>query len=170
MAQTRTGNSNTTIQELPNGQIILNIPRVFAIIMRYNKGDTISFAIEQNALALHKGSQLPTPLACPACKGSTIFYDGSLGYEAIRCHNCHIEYDRNSDNSSPFDCNCKGKKTPQPKTTKDANTSTIQELPNGQLTLNIPRALAKALKYKKGDHITFEQRDFTLLLHNDKTA
>jgi hypothetical protein len=36
-----------------------------------------------------------------------------------------------------------------------ANTSTVQQLPNGQITLNIPRAIAQAMGYKKGDTVAF---------------
>ena len=37
-----------------------------------------------------------------------------------------------------------------------ANTSTVQQLPNGQITLNIPRAISQAMGYQKGDTVTFE--------------
>jgi hypothetical protein len=56
------------------------------------------------------------PLRCGHCKSKNVkYYDGSLGYEAIRCHNCHIESDLNSDNFNSFDCPCKNKPTPQRK-------------------------------------------------------
>src|SRR5258706_364525 len=104
---------------------------------------------------------------CRHCKSNNVrYYDGALGYEAIRCHNCHIESDLNSDNYNPFPRTCEGKGAKERIGIKMANTSIIQQLPNGQFTLNIPRALAQALGYKKGDTMTFDWRDLALILHN----
>jgi antitoxin component of MazEF toxin-antitoxin module len=51
-----------------------------------------------------------------------------------------------------------------------ANTSTIQQLPNGQITLNIPRAIAQAMGYKKGDTVTFEIKEQLIVLHKNTAA
>jgi antitoxin component of MazEF toxin-antitoxin module len=51
-----------------------------------------------------------------------------------------------------------------------ANTSTIQQLPNGQITLNIPRAIAQAMGYGKGDKVTFEILGQKIVLQKHKTA
>ena len=49
---------------------------------------------------------------CPHCKSTNVeFYDGCLGYEAIRCHECHTESDLNDpQNFGPFECTCQSKK------------------------------------------------------------
>jgi hypothetical protein len=39
---------------------------------------------------------------------------------------------------------------------KKANTSKIQQLPNGQITINVPRAIAHAMGYEKGGEVAFE--------------
>jgi bifunctional DNA-binding transcriptional regulator/antitoxin component of YhaV-PrlF toxin-antitoxin module len=45
-----------------------------------------------------------------------------------------------------------------------ANKSTVQQLPNGQITLNVPRAIAHAMGYKKGDTVEFEIREGKIVL------
>jgi hypothetical protein len=56
------------------------------------------------------------PLRCGHCGSTNVkYYDGSVGYEAIKCHNCHIESDLNSDHYNPFECRCKKKATVQRK-------------------------------------------------------
>lgn len=51
---------------------------------------------------------------CPHCQSAnTKWYDGMLGYEAIRCHDCHIETDANKPESfGPFDCPLHGVRLP----------------------------------------------------------
>ena len=44
-----------------------------------------------------------------------------------------------------------------------ANKSTVQQLPNGQITLNIPRAIAHAMGYKKGDTVRVVSKDRDVL-------
>ena len=46
-----------------------------------------------------------------------------------------------------------------------ANTSTVQQLPNGQITLNIPRAISQAMGYQKSDTVTFEIAGQKIVLH-----
>ena len=50
-----------------------------------------------------------------------------------------------------------------------ANKSTVQQLPNGQITLNIPRAIAHAMGFKKRDIVTFEIKDGKIILHRQAT-
>lgn len=45
-----------------------------------------------------------------------------------------------------------------------ANISTTQQLPNGQITLNVPRALAQAYGLKKGDRVEFTLIDGKITL------
>lgn len=37
----------------------------------------------------------PTP--CPKCNGKLYYYDGCLGYEALRCRSCDYELDLNAE-------------------------------------------------------------------------
>ena len=32
---------------------------------------------------------------CPFCKGELKYYDGALGYEALKCYSCKIDIDHN---------------------------------------------------------------------------
>ena len=45
-----------------------------------------------------------------------------------------------------------------------ANTTKIQELPNGQLIATIPRALGQALGWKKQDVLVWELKDGKVVL------
>ena len=31
---------------------------------------------------------------CPFCKKELQYYDGALGYEAMKCHSCHLTVDQ----------------------------------------------------------------------------
>ena len=48
------------------------------------------------------------------------------------------------------------------------NTSTVQQLPNGQIILNVPRAIAQAMNYHKGDIIEFQLHQGKIVLHKKK--
>lgn len=42
-------------------------------------------------------------MTCHGCGNPKAkYYDGAMGYEAIRCGKCKTEFDLNSDNSSPL--------------------------------------------------------------------
>ena len=45
------------------------------------------------------------------------------------------------------------------------NTSTVQQLPNGQIILNVPRAIAQAMNYQTGDIIEFQVHHGNIMLH-----
>ena len=48
-------------------------------------------------------TEMSRSLPCPQCGSkNTRWYDGALGYEAIRCYDCNIESDANSDNYGPI--------------------------------------------------------------------
>jgi hypothetical protein len=49
-----------------------------------------------------------------------------------------------------------------------ANRSTVQRLPNGQITLNIPRAIAHAMGYQKGDIGEFEIQGGKIVLNKQQ--
>lgn len=43
-------------------------------------------------------------MTCPQCNSPKArWYDGALGYEAVRCEECHIETDMNSGATCPIE-------------------------------------------------------------------
>lgn len=86
------------------------------------------------------------------------YKDGSNENENIQylCRQCHRKK-TSIDRSCPLT---------KPRLRKvRANESIVQELQNGQLTINFPRALAKAMGYKKGDTVEFEIKEGKIVLN-----
>lgn len=75
--------------------------RVLIDIPAASYDDLVEFV---NRVSPHPGNAIlevsDSELCCPRCHGAVTHYDGALGYEAIRCFTCNLEFDLNSDNFS----------------------------------------------------------------------
>jgi hypothetical protein len=102
-----------------------------------------------------------TRLSCPQCESpDVIFYDGMLGYEAIRCNTCNMETDANRLNCCERPDRSPGTRGPLPDLCHHAeyriyiNGQYVESV--GNLGGNAQRALQSWQRRRRGDAVEWK--------------